>query len=132
MSDWGQSDLEVIAKQAARIAALESQNAALLNDVNQDEGYERLKAKCEKLEAALKECEQVRDSWCKAFTEQRDDAEALVRRCAALETEAQPEVPIDLQSNCPYAFPHRYCQVCPVQPCPAGLPQRPTSKIEGK
>ena len=27
-----------------RIAALESQNAALLNDVNQDEGYERLKA----------------------------------------------------------------------------------------
>lgn len=35
------------------------------------------------------------------------------------------EVPVDLQSNCPYAFPHRYCMKCPVSPCPAGVPQRP-------
>lgn len=37
-----------------RIAALEAQNAALLSDVNQDEGYERLKARCAQLEAALR------------------------------------------------------------------------------
>ena len=35
--------------------ALAAQNVALLADVNQDEGYERLKAKCEKLEALLRE-----------------------------------------------------------------------------
>lgn len=37
-----------------RIEQLEAQNAALLADVNQDEGYERLKAKCAQLEAALR------------------------------------------------------------------------------
>ena len=36
-----------------RVRELEAQNAALLADVNQDEGYERLKARCQKLEAAL-------------------------------------------------------------------------------
>jgi hypothetical protein len=44
------SDVEKI---EARIRELEAQNAALLADVNQDEGYERLKARCQKLEAAL-------------------------------------------------------------------------------
>jgi len=33
---------------------LEAQNAALLDDVNQDEGYERLKARNAQLEAALR------------------------------------------------------------------------------
>jgi hypothetical protein len=37
------------------------------------------------LASALRECERVRDEWCQAFTEQREDAEALVRRCAELE-----------------------------------------------
>lgn len=37
----------------ARLRSLEAQNAALLADVNQDEGYERLKARNVALEAAL-------------------------------------------------------------------------------
>ena len=38
---------------ADRIRELEAQNAALLADVNQDEGYERLKSRCAQLEVAL-------------------------------------------------------------------------------
>jgi hypothetical protein len=59
------------------------------------------------LETALAECQKVRDQWCKEFTEQRDDAEALVKRCAALETEAWPRLGVP----CPKCN-HDIC-VCP-------------------
>ena len=38
------------------------------------------------IKAELAECQKVRDQWCKEFTEQRDDAIALTKRCAVLET----------------------------------------------
>lgn len=38
------------------------------------------------LKAELDECHKVRDQWCKEFAEQRDDAIALTKRCAVLET----------------------------------------------
>jgi hypothetical protein len=38
-----------------------------------------------RMRVELAGCEKVRDEWCKEFTEQRDDAEALVKRCADLE-----------------------------------------------
>jgi hypothetical protein len=38
------------------------------------------------LKAELAECKKVRDGWCKEYTEQRDDAIALTKRCAVLET----------------------------------------------
>lgn len=38
------------------------------------------------LKVDLDECRKVRDQWCKEFTEQRDDAIALTKRCAVLET----------------------------------------------
>jgi hypothetical protein len=41
------------------------------------------------LAAELTECQKLRDSWCQEFTEQRDDANALVKRCAELETGIQ-------------------------------------------
>ena len=37
--------------------------------------------------AQLREAERVRDLWCAEFKEQRDDANALVKHCAALELE---------------------------------------------
>ena len=39
---------------ASDYAALEARCAALLDDVNQDEGYERLKARCRELEGFLR------------------------------------------------------------------------------
>jgi hypothetical protein len=44
-----------------------------------------LEVQVQVLQAKLRDCERVRDEWCQAFTEQREDAEALVRRCAELE-----------------------------------------------
>jgi len=43
--------------------------------------------------------QKLRDDWCKQFTEQRDDAEALVKRCAALEVALRQIMTLGSDSN---------------------------------
>lgn len=50
------------------------------------ERADKYEAKSKRLEEELASVTAVRDQWCKEFTEQRDDANALAVRCAALET----------------------------------------------
>ena len=59
-----------------------------------------LKARIDELEKDLAHCEKVRDQWCDEFREQRDDANALVKKCAALQTALRYWMP----SNSPSVY----------------------------
>lgn len=93
-----------------------------------------LQERVEQLEAALRDLVACQTG-VNCIGENREclnGCQSLAVAIMATSSETKADVPVDLQSNCPYAFPHRYCQVCPVQPCPAGVPQRPTEKTEAK
>jgi hypothetical protein len=98
----------------SRIRTLEAENAALLVDVNQDEGYERLKVRCGALEAALRDvnmiCAQAppledMDDTDKGYGGVLESIQRRVRKAFELETKVDQctcEWPMAINVNCPH------------------------------